>query len=355
MIKGLLKSKWGKIISLSLPVISVSNFLFPFVSRYAVRKFQQQFHGYRIEFAKLSLSSFSNKLCISKLRVYKFSAESDEPMVSIKQVEIKFSRTALCQNRIECDVQICKPGINFEMHKSQVESGNHDKKNSGIDIPIILRHIKISEGQLNFTDTMIQPPLRLHIDQIDISGSQLSTINDPAQKLPGQIEITAKAYEGSLKINIKTNLAVSPPLFDMDAEVRMINMVRLNELFMSYAKFEVSRGSLSLFAEAASAEGRFKGYVKPIIENLEVAGPQDEGTGFWHRLWENLLDIAASFLESDKENKELATKVPLDGTLKNPHVHVGYAVIEVLRNAFITALKPSIDHEISIRDVSKRA
>ena len=46
-----------------------------------------------------------------------------------------------------------------------------------------------------------------------------------------------------------------------------------------------------------------------------------------------------------------ATKIPIEGNFKNPHVKTLYAVWEVLRNAFIQALMPQIDNDINIHSV----
>jgi len=48
----------------------------------------------------------------------------------------------------------------------------------------------------------------------------------------------------------------------------------------------------------------------------------------------------------------LATKVTIKGNFKDPKTKTLDAVWEVLRNAFIQALMPSIDNEINIKSVN---
>ena len=356
MKKGLFKRNWGKFVSALLPMVSTVNFFSPsWLATYALTKIGEKMKGYRIDFGHLSISYLSAFIRISDFRLYKVNGTIEELFISVKSIEVKYSRIDLWNNEIKCEVKMACPVLNIVMGDGKADKPEKQMEVSPASLPPIkVSEINITGGQVNFTDPMIQPPLKLHVGQIDIVGSMLSNIPGPAKTLPGEIELRASAYDGSLKVNVKTNFAISPPLFDMNAEFRMINMVKLNDLFRAYGKFDVSKGSMSLFAEAASADGRFKGYVKPIIENLQIAGPEDKVEGFWHQLWENLLGATASLLENDDDHKEIATKIPFDGTYKDTHLHLGYAVLVVLKNAFISALRPAIDYEINIDDVLKR-
>jgi len=47
----------------------------------------------------------------------------------------------------------------------------------------------------------------------------------------------------------------------------------------------------------------------------------------------------------------LATKIPFEGTLKEPNTNVWYAMTHVLKNAFIRAIIPAIDNDITIASV----
>jgi hypothetical protein len=59
----------------------------------------------------------------------------------------------------------------------------------------------------------------------------------------------------------------------------------------------------------------------------------------------------AGFVFKNQKENQVATKVPMEGTFKNPQTNVLEALWEVLRNAFIQALVPRIDYEININSV----
>jgi len=46
--------------------------------------------------------------------------------------------------------------------------------------------------------------------------------------------------------------------------------------------------------------------------------------------------------------------VPLDGTFKNPKVHIGYALLEVLSNAFIHSIHTSINCRIDFNSAKTK-
>jgi hypothetical protein len=55
----------------------------------------------------------------------------------------------------------------------------------------------------------------------------------------------------------------------------------------------------------------------------------------------------------NQKKDQVATKVPFEGDLKSPETNVWYAVTRVLQNAFVQAIQPSIDNEISFQSVGK--
>lgn len=100
----------------------------------------------------------------------------------------------------------------------------------------------------------------------------------------------------------------------------------------------------------AAKDGKFKGYVKPIIKDLDVVGPEDKNDSFLHKIYENLVGGLGHLFKNPKK-EQVATRVTLEGSFKNPETQTLEAVWEVVRNAFVQALLPSVDHQININSV----
>lgn len=109
---------------------------------------------------------------------------------------------------------------------------------------------------------------------------------------------------------------------------------------------------MGLYSEFAADNGKFKGYVKPIIKNLEVRGPEDKDDKFLQKAKESVIGVAADILKNPKK-KQIASKITVEGSFHNTSIDVMGAVWEVLKNAFIEALLPSVDNEINISSPSE--
>ena len=68
----------------------------------------------------------------------------------------------------------------------------------------------------------------------------------------------------------------------------------------------MNRGTFSLYTEMAAKDGKFLGYVKPIITDLKVLGSQDRHDNFFHKIWESLIG-AVGFVFKNQNKDQLAT------------------------------------------------
>lgn len=104
--------------------------------------------------------------------------------------------------------------------------------------------------------------------------------------------------------------------------------------------------------KVAGKDKKFIGYVKPVIKDLDIVGPQDRKDSFLNKLWEGIVSIAGSILENKKED-QVATKIPISGDFDDPSIQTWYAIMNVLRNAFVQAIYPSIDNQINLASMKK--
>ena len=219
-------------------------------------------------------------------------------------------------------------------------------------MPLKVNRFEINNGSIHYIDNNSRPKVDVSLEQFNVVASNLSNVYDSVNELPSTVSARASVYEGNLYIDMKLNALASKPTFDLNAELKNTNLVLLNDFFKAYGNFTVNQGSFSLFTEMAASNGKFEGYVKPIIKDLDVLGPEDRNENFFQKAWESVVGAAGSVLKNQKED-QVATKIPIEGTFKNPETRLLYAVGEVLRNAFIQALMPSIDREINYNSIKK--
>jgi hypothetical protein len=106
-----------------------------------------------------------------------------------------------------------------------------------------------------------------------------------------------------------------------------------------------------MYSELAAAEGRFEGYVRPILENPKFTDKNEDDEGPFRKVWEGLVNVAAKILENRQED-QVATQIPLRGEIEDPDVDILTTMVNLLRNAFVAAFAHSLEGSINLRDVA---
>ena len=221
-------------------------------------------------------------------------------------------------------------------------------------MPLRINRFEVTNGKIQYIDPTSKPLVDISMVNTHVLATNLTNVADSTQLLPSTINLTSDVYEGTFTFNMKINLLLKDPTFEFKAELKNTNLVKLNPFLLAYAGIDINKGNFSLYSEVAAKNGNYKGYVKPIIKDLKVLGPQDTNKSFLHKVYEVAV-AGAAFVLTNHAKDQIATKIPLDGTFKKSYVDTWSAIFDVLRNAFVQALFPSLDHDITINSVPKPA
>jgi hypothetical protein len=139
----------------------------------------------------------------------------------------------------------------------------------------------------------------------------------------------------------------------MKAELEKLKIKELNDFLKAYANVDAEKGTLNVYTEVESKNGRFNGYVKPMMIDLKILRWKDEEEGFFGKLWEGVAELGKNILRN-REKNQVATRVPLSGKIEKPDADIFETVIEVLRNAFIEALRRGLEPAIGDEGIARR-
>jgi hypothetical protein len=89
-----------------------------------------------------------------------------------------------------------------------------------------------------------------------------------------------------------------------------------------------------------------------MMQGLEVLDLEDEEDGPLKLMWEALVAGVSEILENQPK-EQVATRIPIEGSIEGPDADIWPTVGNLLRNAFLEALRPSLTHSIGIGDVSR--
>lgn len=268
-------------------------------------------------------------------------------------IDLSVEWSALMKGKLVGELIFERPSLIFTKDLTEPEDIQKDSSDlkAVLDdfMPLKLNRIEIKEGVIKYMDLGSQPVVDIQMDNTYVLAQNLSSVVDSAL-LPSTVFASANVYGGTLQFNMKLNALKDAPTFDLDADLENLQLPELNEFFQAYANFQVNEGTLGLYTEIAAKEGKFIGYVKPIIKDLKVLGKENHDVSFWQKTWEVMV-AAAGVILTNREEDQVATKLPMEGTFDNTNSDTMQAIIVLLRNAFIQALQPSIDAEINIESV----
>jgi hypothetical protein len=241
--------------------------------------------------------------------------------------------------------------IPFRIDRFQLKDGTLRIREKGQDINTEIAKDK-AKDKGSEEDEEKEAGLELRVTDINIDVENLTNTIKDTDSLMAHGKVTAHIMDkGKVLMNLRMNPVAEQPTFRMDLAVNKLNLVDLNPVFRWQWGVDVQKGTFEMFSEAAAADGGFEGYVKPFIEDLDMVDLKKD-KGAVKVIKEAVVGAVASVLKNDKE--QVATKVPFAGRFDDPKVGIWQAVTEVLKNAFIRALMPSLDRDVSMKELKKK-
>ena len=273
---------------------------------------------------------------------------------SASAIDLSLEWRALFSGAIVGELIFERPNLRFTREKVEpkdVGKDSSDLKDLKKDfMPLQVNRFEILNGNVRYLDSTSNPNVDILMTNIHVVATNLRNSYDSSTLLPAKVIARADVYEGEFSFSMNINPLAKRPTFDLNAEIKDTNLVLLNDFFKAYAKIDVNKGKFGMYTEVAAKEGAFKGYVKPVIKDLDVLGHEDRDDNVFRKMWEGLAGFAGQVFKNQSKD-QVATKIPFEGRLDNPETDIWVTIINVLQNAFIQAIQPSIDSQINIASV----
>jgi Domain of Unknown Function (DUF748) len=208
-------------------------------------------------------------------------------------------------------------------------------------IPWRVNQIRIHRGDIHFLDFHANPRVDLEMNQLEVAVENISNSKGLKVPLPATVTINAcPLLTGTFEMNLAVNFDEQFATFTQNFHMEHVPAVGANSLLEKYFKVRVMSGEIGLYSELNSDKGIYRGYVKPFFYHLEFEPkPDDEGNP--GAIWSGLLNTVKGLFENDKQ--VIATQSEISGRVDQPNVDTLSAVVGILRNAYIEALRPGFD------------
>ena len=352
-------SRKYKIAIIILVVLIIFRIILPSILLKYCNNSLENMKGYYGHIEDIDVSLYRGAYQINDMYVNKVDEGSGKQteFFKVKNIDLSVEWKALLHGSLVGELIFDSPKLVFTRNKTELSDVKKDtsdfRKVLKDFMPLKINRFEINNGDIHYVDNTANPKVDVSLQQAYVLAQNLKNVNDDKVALPSPVTARANVYGGTLTLNMKMNALAEKSTFDLNAEIKGANLVSLNDFFKAYGNFDVNKGTLGLYTEFASKQGKYKGYVKPIIKDLDVVGPEDRKDAFLQKIWESIVGGVATILKNPKK-EQVATKVPIEGEFGKSTTDTPEAVWELLRNAFIQALMPSIDDQISLKSVNDK-
>jgi Domain of Unknown Function (DUF748) len=350
-------SKKLKIILGIVAVLVIIRLFLPAIVLKLVNRELASMDGYYGKVRDIDIALLRGAYVIDSLFINKLDTINDTqtPFIAARIIDLSIEWRSLFKGRVVGELEFTDPVMVFTRDKTELSDVRKDTSDFRHLLkslmPLKINRFEIKNGKLAYKDGTTDPKVDISLDSAYIVASNLSNVQDTSV-LPSRVNARAKVYQGDLNMELKLDALSKVPLFDLNVKLENTHLPELNDFFKAYARIDVSDGEFNMYSEIAAKDGKFTGYVKPIIKDLDVLGPQDRGDNIMQKAWEGLVGFVGMVVENQSKD-QIATKIPVNGEFGDANVGVFTAVAELLRNAFIQALYPSLEHQITLADVDK--
>jgi uncharacterized protein involved in outer membrane biogenesis len=324
----------------------------PFVVEKYVNDELDAMEGYDGHVADVDLHLWRGAYSIEDVEIVKTEGKVDVPFFAAERVDLSLKWSALFDGALVGEVELQRPAMNFVKGKSKATSQTEPAEDWRETVkelfPLKIDELRIVNGEIHYREPGADPPFDLYFDQVQATLANLTNSEDLSETLVATAKAEARLMKsGRTTLDLSIDPFAEKPTFDLNLAVRGVDLREFNDFLRAYANLDVERGRASIYAEVQARRGAFKGYVKPLFEDLDVLRWEEEDESVPEKAWQAVAGTAAELLENQDKDR-LATKVPLEGTFDNPNPELWATVGGVLRNAFVEAFLHGVEGEIGL-------
>lgn len=310
--------------------------------------------GYRGQVGDVSLALHRGSVSLEEIELQ--DAKRDL-VVTVKELRLRVRLTELLKRRVVASADVEKPMMRVAVRRAArrakaVAAGEKKERRKQPDAgspgpskplpdalaeatPFRVERVEVRDGEL----VVIEGGLEARVSDVQIVVEGLT--NEETGR-NARLQAAARVMEkGKASLTVRADPLAERPSFDLTARLEDVDLPSINPLLRWQMGVDVERGTFELVSEMDAEGGAFAGYVKPFVDDLKMLKAADLKKPA-KALKEAVVGAVAAVLKN-KKTEAVATKVPVKGTLEDPEVGVWAAVLAVLRNAFVEALRPSFE------------
>jgi hypothetical protein len=294
---------------------------------------------------------------IDDIVIVKTGAARPVPFFQARGLDFSVEWKSLWRGSVVAEATFESPELNLVQGESERDSqlGKEENWNARLEelFPFRFNTIEVINGTVRFVAPGISTGDAITANQVQGRVTNLTNVVESGKETFADFKVDARVLNDAPAVVAgSVNPFAAKPSFDVNMEVKKVQLPQVNPWLREFIKADAEAGDFELYMELAAADGRFKGYAKPILQNVDMYRSGEEEQSALKRIWEGFLDFAAEVLENDQAD-QVAARIPFTGTIENPESNLFATIASVLRNAFVSAFARSLEGSINLRDVKK--
>jgi hypothetical protein len=351
-------------------LLSIVRVLAPVYVLGYVNKTLRGLDGFTGHVVDVELGLWRGAYTIEGITIEKTTNKEPVPFVSVERADISVHWGALLQGHVVAEIDLLAPKLNLVADRKkepkaedQAEQREKQRLAKGAEttwqtqvkqlVPLDINRITVRDGELHYRDPYSDPKVDIPIRDLHGEITNLTNSEELSKDMVARASFDALALNsGKVRLEGRMDPYAAKPTFHLKATLEGLRFKELNDFLKAYVNVDAEEGTLSVYSEVDSKEGRFNGYVKPIARNLQILRWKDETEGFFGKLWEGVVEVGKDLLENHSKD-QVATRVPLSGRIENPEADVIETLLVVLQNAFIEALRAGLEPSIGDKRIAR--
>ncbi|TCV96280.1 uncharacterized protein DUF748 [Luteibacter rhizovicinus] len=308
--------------------------------------------SYSGRMADIDIHLWRGAYSIDRLVITKVDGKVPVPLFSAERTEIALSWRALTRGHVRGKVDFFRPELNFVDGKGEGDT----QTGKGVDwraqlkalSPMRLEEVNVVDGVVTFHNFVSSPKVDLKMTDVNGTATNLTNVEKTSGSRVAQLHATANVL-GDAPLETRASF---DPLerfgdFHYELTVHNVKLVKANDLARAYSGLDFAGGEGDFVMELEARDRNLTGYAKPLFHGLKIFSwkqdVQQDKKGPLKIAYEAVAEGVVQVFKNH-EKDQFATRVPISGHIGDKDLDTVSAILGILRNAFIEAYKPNLEH-----------
>ncbi len=355
-LKDILGRRWVRIVTVIVVILVAIRIALPYIVLHYINRSLSESPEYYGHVRDVQMSIWRGAYKLRDLTIEKRTASIPVPLFSASLIDLGLQWSQLIRGRLVGRIIIDSLEFNFisgpTKEQSQASPDSIMQAKLLRLVPFHLNDLIVDQGQIHYRDVHKNPHIDLAMTHITVLAENLTNSRELSNTLVATIEIHGNVMgDAVLGIHADVDPYEKEPTFKLTSQLTGLQLTRLNDFIRNYGKFDVKGGTMSLYTEFAAADGKIKGYLKPLFHDVKIIDWKEDAKQPLKLLWEAIVGVVSDIFTTNKPTNRIATVIPIEGNINAPHTNVFQVILNLLQNAFIRAIIPGLQGSVNLNQV----